>query len=63
MSKLKHNNPPEWVIRLAAKHGIDVDTVISFYNSITAEHNRPTKAKRTIDFFDMYFEGRNYDKV
>lgn len=41
---------------LAEEYGIDVDTVLNFYNSIT--HHRK---ERTINFFKLYFEGRNVD--
>lgn len=40
---------------LARKHGIDVKTVEGIYRGLEGKD----KHRRTVEFFELYFEGRN----
>lgn len=56
----KEIKPLPWMNDLANKYGIDTETVLSFYKTITYDHHRKMKKRaRTEEFFDLYFEGRN----
>ena len=40
---------------MARKYGIDDETVEGIYASLTGKERH----RRTVEFFDLYFEGRN----
>ena len=51
--------PTDWMIDLANRYGIEAETVLAFFNSIIYDPNmRITKRKRTEEFFELYFEGK-----
>lgn len=51
-------NPAKWMVELAEKYEIDPETVLGFYNTVNYDYSRQmTKRQRTIEFFDLYFEG------
>lgn len=57
MVKTRDKSIQKWIIDLANKHGISVETVYEFYMNLKYDHNKPPLKKRTIEFFDLYFEG------
>lgn len=58
MARSKKENEIPWMEKLADKHGISLETVQGFYDSITYDHARKqTKRQRTEEFFELYFEG------
>lgn len=59
MAKLKEGTTRPWMLALAEKHNIDVETVQKFYESIDYIPHHGSCQKRTEEFFDLYFEGVN----
>jgi len=47
----------KWMIDLANKHNISVDTVQEFYLNLVPNRTIGTLKDRTESFFDLYFEG------
>lgn len=45
-----------WMVDLANKHHISVETVQEFYSNPVYNKNRGPLKERTKDFFDLYFE-------
>ena len=56
MAKLGRGPTKQWMIDLADKHDISVETVEEFYHSLIPNRNIGTFRKRTESFFDLYFE-------
>ena len=52
----RRKRPGSWMNKLADEYGIEVETVLDFYNSIKTH-----RKERTEKFFRSYFEGRNED--
>ena len=52
-----------WMMDVANKHDISIDTVFEFYMSLIPNRNIGTLRERTESFFDLYFkevkEGNN----
>lgn len=57
MAKLKKGTTRPWMIELAEKHNIEVETVQHFYESLEYIPHHGSLRQRTIDFFDLYFQG------
>ena len=57
MAKSRRDSIKKWMIDLADKHDISVETVQGFYMSLTPNKYLGTLKDRTIAFFDLYFEG------
>ena len=57
MAKLGRETVRQWMIDLANKHDISVETVQGFYQSLEANRNLGPLRNRTESFFDLYFEG------
>ena len=57
MARSRNEKPQGWMMDLADKHGIDIETVQEFYLNLIPNRNIGTLKDRTIDFFDLYFEG------
>ena len=58
MEKLRKEKNLQWMEDLARKHGISLETVQGFFNSINGRGTCfKNKRQRTESFFDLYFEG------
>ena len=55
LERLKQENDRIWIQAMARKYGIDDETVEGIYTSLTGKE----RYQRTVEFFDLYFEGRN----
>ena len=53
--RLRKENDRIWIRAMARKYGIDDETVEGIYASLTGKERH----RRTVEFFDLYFEGRN----
>ena len=50
-----------WMVDLANKHRISVDTVQEFYSNLIYDRNKGPLKERTKDFFDLYYEEARKD--
>lgn len=50
----------QWMIDLANKHGISVETVQEFYQDLEVNKSLGALRERTESFFDLYFEEVNH---
>ena len=50
-----------WMIDLANKHHISVDTVQEFYSNLVYDRNKGKLKERTEDFFNLYYEEARKD--
>lgn len=58
MARSKKENEIPWMEDLARKHGISLETVQGFFNSVNGRGTCfKNKRQRTESFFDLYFEG------
>lgn len=46
----------QWMVDLAEKHHISVETVQEFYLNLVYDRSRGPLKERTKDFFDLYYE-------
>lgn len=57
MAKLRREKTAQWMIDLADKYHISLDTVEEFYQTLKPNRGLGTLRQRTESFFDLYFEG------
>lgn len=50
-----------WMVDLANKHHISVETVQEFYMNLVYDRNKGPLKERTKDFFDLYYEEARKD--
>lgn len=50
-----------WMVDLANKHHISVDTVQEFYSNLVYDRNKGPLKERTKNFFDLYYEEARKD--
>lgn len=56
----KSESIKQWMIEIANKHNISVETVQEFYKNLEVDKNLGTLRERTESFFDLYFEEVNH---
>lgn len=50
-----------WMVDLANKHHISVETVQEFYSNLIYDRSKGPLKERTKDFFDLYYEEARKD--